>query len=284
MTRFHFFLFTLISFFCATAHASIFRIDTPHPRGPLATRTQNPLYLQFVAQPMEMATTLSKNKFAFDLSTTFTNFFDRNIKANGVGVDLDMELWRTALQANYGITHRITLGVELPFLSTSGGFLDSFVQDYHNAFGFPNAGRDDVDNGRFSFKLTRNGSTVYDADETRWGLSDIPLNFKFNFFDETKRLPALALKTSLKMPTGSFSKGTGSGKVDFAASLLSQKSLGRFHLYSQLGFTAFGGHGDQELNALTKKGALLYGQTSFLHHPGFRQQPLFQKHIRSRTF
>ncbi|MBI2338760.1 MAG: DUF3187 family protein [Deltaproteobacteria bacterium] len=240
------------------AQAGIFDLSSYHPFGPLPVRTQNPLYLLFVGSTLTRAQTLSKGDFSTSIETTFGNLFERRVRATGLGIDLDMELIRTAVDFSYGLTDRLELGLQLPFLSFSAGFLDSFIQGYHSAFGFPNAGRDKVDKGRFSYLVTRNGAALFTADQADFALSDLVLSQKLHVFDESKRFPALSLKSSLKLPTGSRSGATGSGRPDFGLSILAEKSYKRLHGYTQAGFLVLGGHDD--LDPFLKNGSFIFGQ------------------------
>lgn len=249
------FLFLSVS---GPAYAKIFHVTSPKTFGPLPVRTQNPLYLRFISMPLEKTTPTPKGEFVLSLETTFSNLFERNIPATGTGVDMDMELVRTAFKTNYGLFKNMTLGMELPFLSFSGGFLDSFIQGYHNAFGFPNAGRQNVDNGRFSYQLFEDGVSFYQTDQAVFRLGDVVLSQKLKVIDERKKIPAVALKTSLKIPTGSLTQGTGSHRPDFGLSLLFEKSHKRLHGFTQIGFLALGG--DSRLRPILTKGGAFFSQ------------------------
>ncbi|OGQ08873.1 MAG: hypothetical protein A3G32_09795 [Deltaproteobacteria bacterium RIFCSPLOWO2_12_FULL_40_28] len=250
--------FFLTCFFIAPSQASIKHVQNKEPRGPFQARNQNPLFLTMINQPLDRVTSLEKGKYQFSVDTTFSNLFERNLVTSGVGIDLDMELVRSALQFSYGINNHLEAGIEIPFLNFSGGFLDAFVGGYHDALGLPDGGRSTVDNGRYSYRVTRNGATIYQVNSLGLGLSDFILWDKFKIFDETKVRPAIGVKTSLKLPTGQAEKGTGNNKVDVAFSILAEKSLSRWHFYTQLGVAAFGTPPD--LQDVTRHGAMLYGQ------------------------
>lgn len=240
------------------AQARIFDITHYHQFGPLSVRSQNPLYLLFIAEELEKTVTLKKKEWFFLLDTSYSNLFEWHPQDTGTDLKLDMELLRLAFEVRYGITNNFEVGVEIPFLNFSGGFLDSFIQGYHDAFGFPNAGRELVDDNGFSYVVSRNGTTLYDINKKPFGLSDIILKQKLKFFEETKILPSLSLKTQVKLPSGSRNEGTGSNQVDFSFSLLAQKNYKRLHSYTQIGFLVLGGHSD--LTPILKKGGFLFGQ------------------------
>lgn len=251
-------LFLFFTLFPCISIAKFFDITTYHQYGPLSVRSQNPLYLLMMAEELEKTKTLNKGGWSFSLDTSYSNLFEWHPKDTGTGLQLDMELLRLAFEVRYGITNNFEIGVEIPFLNFSGGVLDSFIQGYHDAFGFPNAGRELVEDNSFSYRVSQNGTTLYDVNKKPFGLSDIILKQKLKFFEETKTLPSLSIKTQFKLPTGSRTEGTGSNQVDFSFSLLAQKNYKRLHSYTQIGFLALGGHSD--LTPIFRKGGFLFGQ------------------------
>ena len=249
-------LFSL--FLPATASASIFTLSYPQSRGPIRTRTQNPLFLQFLGDPIEETKISQKGTWDLSVETTFSNLFERNAQTTGTGIDLDMELQRTALEVRYSPWRSHEMGIEIPFLSFSAGFLDPFLEGYHTAFGLPNAGREFVDQNRFSYQIMEDGVVIYQADQSTFSPSDLVVWHKMKIRDESAGFPAIAAKTSLKFPTGSPSEATGSGHVDFGFSLLADKRIGRFTFTTQAGFLALGGH--ETLGPILKGGAIVFGQ------------------------
>ncbi len=211
--------------------------------GPLTVQTQNPLLGLFLQAPAESPHTLGSGHFRFEIQETFTNLFEREGSSNGNTLDLDMEIYKTALLFSYGLGERFEVGTKLPFLSFSGGIVDSFIQDYHNTFGFPNAGRDQVRNGRFSYNTRLSGRT-YNPQKTSFGLSNLELYFKTKILDEGKWAPALSFRSTLKIPTGKKSQGLGSGTVDTQFNLALEKSYKIFHSYTNIGALFLGGMGE----------------------------------------
>src|SRR4029453_12762769 len=214
-----------------------------HPNfGPLETRTQNPLTLLFLSPVPENASVLERGQSRFSVAFTLSNLIERSQpKGAKVGVDLDMEAYRTGLHFAYGVLANLEAGLEIPFLSFSGGFLDSFLQSYHNAFGFPNEGRNFVPNGRFSYRLTEEGRTLYSPRQSSFGLSDLSVYLKYRFLKEGRKSPAFSLRTAFKFPPELRGKGLGSGETDFGLQLALEKSYKRFHSYTHAGFLGLGG-------------------------------------------
>ena len=251
-------LFTIFLLVALPAHAKIFSVTEPHVLGPLSTRSQNPLYLQFVADPLENTDTVPMHHFSSSLGFSISNLFERHRKLAGIGLDMDMELYRTALSVHYGILKNYEIGLDIPFLHFSGGFLDSFIQGYHHAFGFPNAGREQVPNGRFSYLVTKNGAVMYQVSQSDFGPGDVTFYQKAKLMDEKKILPSLAAKALIKIPTGNPAAGTGSGSADFALSFLGEKSWKRLHSTTQIGFDFLGKQ--ETLQDIQKRTAFYFGQ------------------------
>lgn len=228
------------------------------PDGPLRTRTQHPIYLQFLSMPMESPQTLNRDQFETSIETSFSNIFEFDNLANTT-INIDMELYRTALNFTYGLSDRMDIKIELPFLSTTGGFLDDFIEGYHDAFGFPDSGRDLVPRDVHNFTVVRNGRVLANYPASSFGLSDITVRLKYLISDHFDWPFKLALAPYLKLPTGQVTQGFSSEHFDFGLSLLFQKDLKRFHLTSHLGYVIIGGH--NQLNPIIGHGFLSFGQS-----------------------
>ncbi len=210
-------------------------LQDSRPFGPLPIRSQNPLYLQFLSMPLELATTANAESFESTLQITYSNVFEYY----PLGPDLifyDMELWRTAFTWKYGISERMDVAVEVPVVSQVGGFLDGFIEGYHDTFGFPNGGRNYEAQNQFRFFLSQGGNTLVDYDRQSLGLADASLRLKYQFTDFA------SVAAYAKLPTGEVDAGLSSGHADFGLSLFVQKNFRRWHLNSQLGVVQLGGH------------------------------------------
>lgn len=244
----------LILFFCGNASAKILDL---RPSGPLLTRSQNPLYLLFVATPWESPHTVNRGQFETTLNTTFSNIFEYDQTGN-TRLNVDMELWRTAIDVTYGLTDQIDVKIEIPVISNSGGFLDPFIQWYHSTLGVPNGGRQFVANGQFTYTLSQNGTTLVNYSSCGLCLSDMSIRFKYQINQDFLPLE-IAIAPILKLPTGAKSHGFGSGRFDGGLAFLAQKSLKRFHLTTELGLGVLGGH--EALDPILRSTYFSFGQS-----------------------
>src|SRR5438105_11791569 len=62
----------------------------------------------------------------------------------------DGETHRTTLAVHYG-TAAGEWGIEVPYVVHGGGFMDSFIESWHGAFGFPNGGREQFPQNQISY-------------------------------------------------------------------------------------------------------------------------------------
>lgn len=250
------YFYFLLSFilFPHTTHA---KITDLRASGPLQTRLQNPLYLQFLTLPIESAQTLNQNQYETFFQTAFSNVFELEVSGTTV-LRFDMEMWRQALTFKYGITDNIETGIELPFIINGGGFLDGSLNWYHDFWGLPNSGRELVPNNEFAFTLIQNGQTLIDYPSTLFGLSDVILRAKYLFL--TSPSWKFAFSPAIKIPIGSSTKGFSSGHFDFGAEILAEKRLRRFHFVTQVGLVYVTGH--KFLEPILKKTFVQFGQSA----------------------
>ena len=69
-----------------------------------------------------------------------------------------------------------------------------------------------------------------------YGLTDIELGAKYRFIKETKHRPEFGTFTMLEIPTGSYAKGLGVGKVWYKLPIWAQKSWGHWTTYGGAGY------------------------------------------------
>jgi len=153
---------------------------------------------------------------------------------------LDGETYRLNLAGRLGNGKRLELGFEVPYIFQNGGFLDGFIEDYHNTFGLPQGGRDQAPKGRLLFNYQRNGANLFQIDKSNSSIGDVRLTAGFQLYrDEGESSHVLALRASFKFPTGDSNELHGSGSTDLALWL-----TGSHGWKTQVGFwEIFGGGG-----------------------------------------
>ncbi|MBJ6749430.1 DUF3187 family protein [Geomonas anaerohicana] len=130
---------------------------------------------------------------------------------------VDGEGERITLALRYGVAQRGELGMDLPLVAYNGGIFDGFIEDWHEFFGLPQGQRPGAPKGQLRFEYAKDGRQRLDMDRDGIGLGDVRLNGGWQLYHDGGANPvALALRTSLKLPTGSSSRLTGSGSTDLA--------------------------------------------------------------------
>jgi len=149
---------------------------------------------------------------------------------------VDMEVSRFYADFNYGLMDNLELGIYIPFLNYSGGYLDGFIEGFEDAFEAiktPNA-REDRGRDEYRFKVVHYGQTVLDNSLEENGLGEIMLKAKYNLLKETDKFPAISLRGAIKLPTAS-DEILGSDEIDYGFGvLLDKKLLDRLSLYLNL--------------------------------------------------
>jgi hypothetical protein len=183
---------------------------------PFHTRNQSPVVQIFGLPAISDSRTLPAEGRELTLVLDIANNYVDD-SARNEHITLDGETYRLDLVGRFGIGNRFEIGFEIPYVFQSGGFLDSFIETYHNDFGFPQGGRDQAPNGRLLFNYQRNGANLFRVDQCNSGLGDLRLTAGYQLYrDDTESLRALALRASLKVPTGDSNVLHGSGSTDLA--------------------------------------------------------------------
>ena len=70
-----------------------------------------------------------------------------------------------------------------------------------------------------------------------FGLTDTELGFKWGFIKQTRHRPQIGSFTMFEIPTGSYAKGLGEGKVWYKLPLWAEKEFGPWSLCGGMGYT-----------------------------------------------
>ena len=196
--------------------------------GPLQVKNQFPLFLHINQPYLESAST--ETSLSMNLSHSTINLV-RNSSEWSMG--LDMEITELTFRFRKNIQDFIELGVDVPFLSFSSGFMDGFINSYHETFGFPDYGRSIRPTNKFLYEVRRNGVLVIKGESGKIGIGDIRLTAKKVILNND---PVISLKGDVEFPTGNAKKGYGSGSIDAGISALFEKKLSEiFKTYLNFG-------------------------------------------------
>lgn len=122
-----------------------------------------------------------------------------------------------SLTATRGVGANWRLALTLPYVWHDSGTLDSFIDDWHSWFGFPDGIRDEVPRDDLRFEYRRGGERVIDLTRNTRGIGDLRVAAGWSPPALSSR--GLSLSLGAKLPTGDAAKLTGSGAVDISAAL-----------------------------------------------------------------
>jgi hypothetical protein len=194
-------------------------VTRPRIAGPLPVRNQHPAQLAVMHLDPADATVLAAGKTAWRTDLAYTSLWLNGSNNQGSWF-MDGEWLRAALDARVGLGHGLQLGVQLAAAHTSGGFLDDFIIDYHDVFGFPDQDRSARARDGFEIEAARGGNSVWSVDESSAELLDVPIHLTWQLQESGERQVGLALRGGLELPVGDQERGYGNGQVDFAIGAL----------------------------------------------------------------
>lgn len=143
---------------------------------------------------------------------------------------IDGETHRLELDLRRGLGNGWEIGANLPLLRHSGGFLDQPIEDWHSFFGLPNGNRDRLPRNRLLFSQRSPDGSRFVVDSDGGGIGDLQLAISRELGD------GLALRTTLKLPTGDSDRLTGSGAAALSGSLhVSGRFSDRLHWHASGG-------------------------------------------------
>jgi hypothetical protein len=208
---------------------------------PFRTINQSPL-VQIFGLPAESSAAVTPAghltvSLTQDIASEYT--VDRNSSEEIV---LDGESYRWTLAARYGIGERFEAGVEIPYILYGGGFMDGLIIDWHRTFGLRQGGRDAAPKDRLLYQYSKNGVQKLKMEQAGSGIGDITLFGGMQLYDvqDSSAHDSLALRTSIKLPSGESSSLRGSGSTDFSLALCG--SMNNFTEWGSLGvFGSLGG-------------------------------------------
>jgi len=220
---------------------------------PFRTTNQSPLK-QIFGIPSETGTAIiTRGNIGVSLTEDIANGYAFS-STRREWIIQDFESYRWTMAARYGLGERFEVGIEIPYILYGGGFLDSFVIDWHDFFQLPQGGRDIVPKDHLRLRYSKNGVTKLNFEHAGSGIGDISLTGGMQIYDSRidRVHNSLALRGTLKLPSGDSSELRGSGSIDL--SLLLCGSMNNLTEWGTVGL--FGSIGGMAMS----NGSVLTGQ------------------------
>ena len=176
----------------------------------LPIRNLNP-FTQFVGFPeLQPAHILQDRQQQFSLATTLNSHFVAEAdETDPLYIDGESYVGDFVWRRGFADWEAM---IVIPYVSYQKGFMDHFVDSWHNFFQLPDGGRSLVEDDQLLIGYS--GKDNFLLDEPVQGVGDIRIQAAYQLVNE----PAFkeALFVSLKLPTGNERKGIGSGGADLA--------------------------------------------------------------------
>ncbi len=165
--------------------------------------------------------------------TTISNTYEYDGFDEEIAVD--GETYRFSLLVNYAVRDNLQLGVEVPYVKHSGGFLDDFIYEWHDFLNQPQNGRDKDVSDEINYIYSNGNGDDFGIESSQSGIGDVRLNVAYSRSLEKDR--TLIYSAEVKLPTGDFDKLTGSGGTDVSVGL----TINDPHTLGDMNVTLFGG-------------------------------------------
>ena len=196
--------------------------------GPLQVKNQFPLFMHIDAPYLESAST--ENSFSASLSHSSVFMMEQSAHWT---VHLDLELTELNLRYKKNIPELFEIGVEVPLMRLTAGFMDGFLDWYHTTFNLPDYGRSTRPKNEFLYEVKKDGAVVIQGDKEKIAIGDVRLSLKRMVL---KNDPVVSVMATLELPTGDAPTGYGSGSVDWGLAVLADTTFGDWlRLYGNIG-------------------------------------------------
>lgn len=196
--------------------------------GPFQLKNQFPIFLSLNQPYLEQAATES----SFSVSLSHSSVYVMEDSAQW-GVHLDIEQTELDLRYKKDLPGLFEIGVDVPVVRATAGFMDRPLALYHRAFGFGDYGRSKRPNNVFLYEVTKDGAPVIIGDNDRTGFGDVRLTLKKKVMEAD---PVISVLADVELPTGNARDGYGNGSVDSGIALLLDKNIGsESRLYANFG-------------------------------------------------
>lgn len=185
--------------------------------GPLQVRNQFPLFLGVMPPYLESAG--PRNDISFGLSHSSVYVVEQSPAWT---VNMDLELTEFDLRVKRKAGQAFEVGLEIPVIRPAEGFLDGFLEQWHDLLGAGDYGRSERPENEFLYEIMLNGAPVIAGVNGRTGLGDIRLTVKRIM---RQAGPAVSVLAGLEVPSGDARTGYGNGRYDASAAILAEQEF-----------------------------------------------------------
>jgi hypothetical protein len=187
---------------------------------PIYVANQNPFVQIFGLPKAEAGMITKKGGFEAGFLYYVSNNAIQSQAANGESIIWDGETAQYTTRFRYGAADWLELGLDIPYIQQSGGYLDSLIRQTHDILGMPNERQEAFDKNQIHYQVKDGATTLYEMQEKKSGFGDIRISAAIPLVGaapESKRF--LALRPMIKLPTGDSDYLLGSGSTDASMGL-----------------------------------------------------------------
>ena len=164
---------------------------------------------------------------------TFNTEVANNFTSAANGHDAGLLRWRndvSHVRISPGARRGFEWGIEMPWVTQDGGHLDHPIENFHDAFGFPNNGRPAAKLNKIDYYVSDQNKVYVDFQDEKDGLGDVRVSGGYQLLRAPER--SLAVRALVKLPTGDVDQAHRIGCHRFATWLdyTDRELLARFHL------------------------------------------------------
>lgn len=185
--------------------------------GVFALRNHNPFLQVFGLPTFETARLARSGQRDIRLTLDLANHADAEEWPNEK-FRIDGESYYLTFSVRQRLAAWLELGVDVPLVAHSDGFMDHAIEFWHDALGVTNAKRGGPAD-ELAFLYERDGELLFSMDSPASGLGDIQFTAAVPVATARDDKTAVSLRASIKIPTGDPDHMFGSGAVDFALGL-----------------------------------------------------------------
>lgn len=168
-------------------------------------KNRSPFVMLFGLVTPELSRTLAPGTIRSNTQFEISNYLSKHISDDTIFF-IDGETWILTQTAGFK-WEDYQVSLSLPWLRHFEGKLDRSIYNFHDILSLPQNGRTDYANDRQLWYAQQGDDVLYSNNSSTTELGDVSINI-------SKRLRAWQLKASLKLPTGTFEKQTGSEGLD----------------------------------------------------------------------
>jgi hypothetical protein len=239
-----------------------FSNSTADSSSPFLSHNQNPLVMIYGLPLPTAAKIIAANTSHLSASLNVSNTI--NVEAsNNESLFVDAETYQLNLLLEYGLNKSWMLRFQLPLVAHNAGFLDSWIDDYHDLLSLPESIRPlhPIDRLQINYQLS--GNTLVNIQQRTSGIGDISMQLGYQA--TTEKDFNISYWGSLKLPTGEAQQLTGSGSTDLAFWLSTDAGLKHNRwLYASLGIMYIAG---SEVMPSIQKNTVLFATAGFQMQP-----------------